>query len=266
VRRSAVRMWLLAILAVPFILFGADVLLEQRFVRPVLDLIHPDGEVPGIETRDLAWAWAFVLGGGATAAWSLKELIAPRKIVTADEEGLTFSLGGPFSKTVSTPWIVIDAVRSAQASDDGDVFPVLVVEFLEGSAPRSLPAWPWGARWIDTRTLAIAASEFDRPVSRIAVDIEALRPEGGLSELPEEIGAGDGAPDAPMEPLPEPSPVPEPVGAGSQVRDDVWTTFDDVPDRAGDAVPESDQAPEPEMPSSPLMASHWIILDEPEED
>jgi hypothetical protein len=176
IRRSAIKMWLVAVLAVPFVLYGADVLLRQRFVGQVLDLIHPDGELPSIETRDLAWAWVFVIVGGGLAIWGLKELILPRKVLEAGERGLSLRIGGPFSQPVLISWSLIRAVRATRASDDGDVFPVVTIDFAPGQVPRGLPAQPWGARWVSKTTLAISAQDWDRSASRSVEEIEAIRP------------------------------------------------------------------------------------------
>ena len=176
VRRSAFRMWVLAIIAVPFVLYGADVLLDQRFVGEVLERMHPDGELPTTETRDLAWAWVFVIAGGGLALWALKELILPRKLIEGTEDHLTLRLGGPFSAAVGVPWEPIRDIRASRASDDGDVFPVLVVDFAPGGVPASLPLQPWGARWVESTVLAVSARDWDRTPERFVEQLALIRP------------------------------------------------------------------------------------------
>lgn len=174
VRRSAVKMWLLAIVGVPFVLYGLDVLYEQRVIGRLLELIYPNGDAPGLETRDLAWAWVFVLGAGAMTAWALKELMFPRKVLTADDERIYIGIGQPWSRPVSIPWEFVRLIRSAMASDDGDIFPVLVMSM---ESTRDLPDRPWGARWLDDSTLAINAREWDMPATKVAEALQAMAPD-----------------------------------------------------------------------------------------
>ena len=223
-------MWLFAVLAVPFVLYGADVLLRQRFVGQVLDLIHPDGEIPSIETRDIAWAWVFVIAGGALAAWGLKELILPRKVLEAGERGLSLRVGGPFSQAVVIPWSVIRSIKATRASDDGDIFPVVTFEFVPGQVPRGLPAQPWGARWVSRNTLAVSAQDWDRSAGRAVEDIEATRPKV-LS------GRARYRPDPVEEMLYEPFPV--------RPLDDDSVATSSLPESVPEAGSERGSRPEP---------------------
>ena len=268
VRRSAVKMWLLAILAVPFVLYGADVLLRQRFVGRVLQLIHPNGEIPGVETRDIIWAWVFVLVGGAIALWALKELTLPRKLIEADDTALALRLGGPLSPPVVIPWAEVDEVRAARASDDGDVFPVLVVAFRDGAGVAGLPRTPWGARWIDRGRLAIAAREWDGPAARVADALEALRHRGRTTaaHAPPPVtdagahGVPDGAGHASEIDASDRGPAavsPGPAAAGG----DHWSSLD-VPADWEQATTTPTRTLTPQLPPSRFAGSHWIILDE----
>ena len=71
VRRSALRMWLLAVLGVPFIIYGVDLLIERRLATTITDLIYPSENVtpPPFETHDLAWAWVFLVVGSVLTVW-----------------------------------------------------------------------------------------------------------------------------------------------------------------------------------------------------
>ncbi len=262
VRRSAVRMWLIAVLAVPFVLYGADLLLERRFVTSVLNLIHPDGELPAVETRDLAWAWTFVLVGGGIALWALKELVLPRKLIEADEDRLTLRMGGPLAKPARIPWSSIKELAASRAADDGDVFPVLVIEFWPESLPDDLPAAPWGARWVEPTSLAMSAREWDKPVTRV---VELLRGLIGLARarFPAPAVESLANPES-IEPIElalfeQPSESP----AASEPEPELRQHWSDVA-----AEPDTDRAHEPrsllDLPRSRFSGSHWIIIEDDE--
>ena len=127
VRRSALRMWLMAVLGVPFIIFGTDVLFQRRLSTAITDRIYPSERVtpPAFETHDLAWAWVFLVVGGLLTAWALKELIAPRRVLVADWQGVGLAISGPFAEPVRLPWSAMDEFIGDVASDDGGRHPVL---------------------------------------------------------------------------------------------------------------------------------------------
>jgi len=281
-------MWLLAVLAVPFVLYGADVLLQQRFVAGILDLMHPDGEVPAIETRDIAWAWVFVIIGGTTALWALKELILPRKLIEATGQHLVLRLGGPFARPANVAWDSVKDLRASRASDDGDVFPVMVAEFRPDATSHGVPANPWGARWIDPTLLAVSAREWDRPVARVVEALQAIRPTVAapaiLADVPPEleeqaaIASTQSDPDSGWREMPT-SPAAGVGWMGPRTADEGNGHV--AADSVDDSVKEkhwSDVGGEPaasapsgrhrqvELPRSRFTTSHWIILEDEEDE
>jgi len=160
VRRNALLMWFLAVLGVPFVIFGVDILFERRIATSLTDLIYPTTAVtaPSFETHDLAWAWTFLVVGGAMTVWALKELIAPRRVVHADARGIALAVTGPFVSPVRVPWSDVRDIGVGVGTDDGGSFPVLRL-VLDDTG--SLPDEPWGARWSGEGVLNLAAGEWD---------------------------------------------------------------------------------------------------------
>ncbi len=167
VRRNALLMWGLAVLGVPFVIFGVDILFERRLATTITDLIYPSDAVqaPPFETHDLAWAWVFLIVGGAMTVWALKELIAPRRVLQGDARGIGLAVGGPFASPIRLPWSDLLGADSGTADDGAGTYPVLVLRLAD---PEKLPANPWGARWGEHGTLVMAAGEWDVPAAAIA--------------------------------------------------------------------------------------------------
>ena len=158
VRRSAFLMWFLAVLGVPFVIYGVDLLFQRRLANWLKEWIYQSDAAPGFETHDLAWAWIFLAVGVVFTGWALKELIAPRSVIVASEDELTMALAGPFARNVSIPWDSVGDVSSAVDTDDRGRHPVLRLQLLD---PEVVPSEPWGARWVSDDTLSISANDWD---------------------------------------------------------------------------------------------------------
>lgn len=157
VRRSALRVWLLALLAAPFWVFGADLLLEQRLLGWLADQVYT-GEVPAFEARDSIWAWLFLIVGLAVTGWALKELLAPRKVLIGNEEGVAVAVAGPLLKSVLIPWDEITGIEAERASDDGETLDVLVLTTTNDDR------WPehlWSSRRVGGGSVMLLASDWD---------------------------------------------------------------------------------------------------------
>ena len=207
VRRSALLMWLLAVSGVPFIIFGVDLLFERRLATSLTDIIYPTERVtpPPFETHDLAWAWVLLIAGAVMTTWALKELIAPRRIVHADETGVAIAVSGPLAASVQIPWSAIDDVTADIDHDEGGVFPVLLVHMSE---PERLPIHPWGARWVGEGVLSIAAGEWDVEAGAAAerlLEFKELHAEPSDRSLSDGPSAYPGTDEAQSDPTPLPT-------------------------------------------------------------
>lgn len=165
VRRSALRMWLLALAGVPMIVLGVDILFRRRLVSALISLIFNPNELQAIEPRDVVWAIVLLVLGLIVIVFGLKELIAPRPVVRANREGLHLQLGHSFSKPVRLSWDEVIDIGSAEVDDSGDRIWVMWVRLRNS---EGLPRNPWGARWIDSNTLAILASDWETHPRRVA--------------------------------------------------------------------------------------------------
>lgn len=185
VRRSAWRMWAVAVFSIPLLVAGLDLLTRRRltdYLRAVL--FNPeDTQLP--EPRDSVWAVVFVMVGLGLALWGMRELIAPTRLLVADSSGLRVRLRGPFRRPVAIAWDAIEDVGSGSVDDEGTAVPVIWLRFTD---PSLVPVEPWGARPLDERTLAILASDWDRPHVEVADRIAALAsappPVSELAETP----------------------------------------------------------------------------------
>jgi hypothetical protein len=139
-----------------------------------------------IEPRDIIWA-LFLLALGATlSGFGLKELLAPRAIVKADATGLRLRIAGPLRGPVVIPWEALDDIGAEALEDDGDLVSVMWLKFAD---PSVAPTDPWGARWIDDKTLAVLASDWEMPANVVAekvADIAVLstKPRPARHEAP----------------------------------------------------------------------------------
>lgn len=191
IRRSAWRMWLVALLGVPMVVASLDLLTQRRltdFLRDILFL--PDAtQLP--EPREYVWAVALLIAGALACLWGLKELLAPTKVVQGDAAGLRLAVRGPFRSPFAIAWSDIADVGSGTVDDDGDQLPVVWIRTVE---PGVMPADGWGGRPIDDRTFAILATDWEldhvkaaEAISGYALSARALSPPEPANE---QLGAG----------------------------------------------------------------------------
>ncbi len=183
VHRSALFGWLVGIAAVPLVLMGFDVLVlpkvvpgYSRFIDRLAELTRLNS--PGANGSEEAWALIFSLVGTAMLIWSTKEMFAPRPVLRADANGLTFNaLGGPAAGSVFLPWDEVSSIDAVVLEDaDGDV-PALRVRVEDA---RRLPSHPWGGEWVDgslvLRANAWAEDPIDVAQSLKSVSVATLPP------------------------------------------------------------------------------------------
>ncbi len=164
-QRSGVRMWLVALAGIPLMVIGLDVLYRRRITNFFSGLIFAANSPQLVEPREVIWAAFLLVLGAILSAFGLKELLAPRAIVRADGSGLHLRIAGPFRGPVVIPWEALDDVGAEKLEDDGDLVPVMWLRFRDSSM---VPDDPWGARWIDKKTLALLASDWEVPAPKVA--------------------------------------------------------------------------------------------------
>jgi hypothetical protein len=157
VKRSAVRMWLLAMAGIPLLVISLDVLTNRRLTNWLRELIFRPEDTQIFEPRDVIWAWVMVLFAGFLVLWGLKELFLPTKVLEARDDGLVLKINGPFRPASLVPWGWIVDVRSSGIDDEGTQIPLLAISL---ATREGLPANPWGARWLDERELGLIAEDW----------------------------------------------------------------------------------------------------------
>ena len=176
VRRSALRMWLVALAGVPLITIGVDVLVRRRLFDAFSSIVFT-GDPQLVEPRDVIWAVVLLILGLSFVGFGLRGLLFSTPVLRADGNGLHLELGHPFARSVSIPWDEVDDIGVEDLNDDGSVIPVMWVRVTN---PQRLPANPWGARWIEPDTLAVMAADWEqapRTVAEAAAEIAVTAPQ-----------------------------------------------------------------------------------------
>lgn len=158
VRRSALKMWLMAMGGIPLLVISLDVLTARRITRWLTDLMFDPEDVQIFEPRDVIFAWVMFLFGAVLVIWGLKELFLPTKVIECRDDGLAMRVNGPLRGPSVIPWDNIRDVGGADIEDEGDTIPLLVITVFDR---EGLPENPWGARWVAELELGIMAQDFD---------------------------------------------------------------------------------------------------------
>lgn len=152
VYRSAGRTWVVAVLAVPFLMLGIDLVLAPKlfpqyqrrvdWLADQMSLDHITSNGP-----EEAWGLVFLIVGAGLLIWSLKELLFPREILGVSEHGVSFAgTMGPAGGRVFVP-----------RAEILEVAPAVLREFDEEAAavgfrfeyPERFPSNPWGGVLVD---------------------------------------------------------------------------------------------------------------------
>ncbi len=175
VRRSALRMWLMAIGGIPLLVISLDVLTNRRLTNALREILFRPEDTQIFEPRDVIWAWAMLLFAVALVAWGLKELFLPTLVLECRPEGLAIKVNGPFQPPSVVPWDALVDVGAIDVEDEGQKVPLF---WMEVSDHTGLPPNPWGGRWIAERELGILAedwSEHPRSVAEKVADYAVER-------------------------------------------------------------------------------------------
>lgn len=165
VRRAIWRMLLLALAGIPLLFLVVDHLWG---IFGIFDRLgswaYGTRDPEPFEVRDDLLAALAGLIGVALIGFGLKELLIPRRVLVADETGLTARLNGPLRPPVTLGWARIRDLESAPRR--------LVVHLVDGDG---VPEDPWGATRTDQRTLTLRAGWWDTTPDRLIDEVARLR-------------------------------------------------------------------------------------------
>lgn len=179
-KRSAWKMWLMAMGGIPLLVMSVDVLSPNRkLTNDLRELLFLPEQTQIYEPRDVIWAWAMLLFGLILVGWGLKELFYPTRVIETRPSGLAIRLGGPLKKPSFIPWEQIKDVSGIEIEDEDRMLPLLAVEL---STRGDLPAHPWGARWLEERLLGVLAEDWSTQPSAVADEIGKYAVEAAVAE------------------------------------------------------------------------------------
>ncbi len=168
VRRSGLRMWLMAMGGIPLMVLALDVLTSRRITNWLRELVFPPQDTQIFEPRDVIFAWVMLGFSVFVVGWGLKELFFPTSVVEGRDEGLAVRIAGPLRQPSVIPWETLSKVYAGEAEDDGTVVPLLVLD-VQGT--EGLPDDPWGARWLGDGRLGVLAEDWSDTPDEVAVAI-----------------------------------------------------------------------------------------------
>lgn len=164
VKRSAWRMWLMALGGIPLLVISLDVLTNRKLTNQLRELLFRPEETQIYEPRDVIWAWAMLVFGAIIVLWGLKELFMPTVVLEARPIGVAVRLRGPFRAPDVIPWGQIKDVSEFDIEDEDAVLAVLRIDLITRG---DLPNHPWGARWLDERSLGVLADDWASDPARV---------------------------------------------------------------------------------------------------
>lgn len=156
-KRSALRMWLLALGGIPLLVMSIDVLTNRTITNRLREMIFEPEATQLYEPRDVIYAWGMLIFGGLLVLWGLKELFYPTKVVEGRPDGIAIRLRGPLRGPDVIPWELIRDIRPGEIRDEEEKLPLLEIELFSRG---DLPPHPWGARWLDSNLLGILTQDW----------------------------------------------------------------------------------------------------------
>ncbi len=181
VRRSGLKMWLMAIGGIPLLVISLDVLTARRISNWLRELIFRPEDTQIYEQRDVIFAWVMLAFAVFLVLWGLKELFLPTSVIECRREGLALKLAGPIRPKSLVSWASLVEVGSGLVEDEGDAIPVLIVDL---KIRDGLPEDPWGARWLGDGRLAILAQDWGPKPDEVAHKIAECAEEAARDEPP----------------------------------------------------------------------------------
>lgn len=118
--------------------------------------------------RDLGWGSVFLVAGAAGLVWAAGGLVFPRRLLAADDSGLSLWLNGRRRAPLRLGWEEVAEARSGLRRDEGGEVPVLSLRL---QSAEQVPDRPRGAV-AEAPWLHLFAGEWDRPAHEVAALIE----------------------------------------------------------------------------------------------
>jgi len=179
VLRSPGRTWLTAVLSVPFLMAGLDLLLLPRLFPQYLrrlDLLADEMSLNRIVSTgpEEPWGLVFLLVGGGLLAWALKDLLFPTVMLAIDDDGVAFtSVLGPGGGRIVVPRSEIIEAAPAVLVDGSEKAAAVAIRLAD---PSRMPSSPWGAVWAGGTLLVRTTGWTEKPgkiASALSDDLDA---------------------------------------------------------------------------------------------
>jgi hypothetical protein len=134
VRRSIFKVWLLGVLGLPLIFIAVDYVWGTfGFLDLFGSWSYGSKEVEAFEPRDDVLVAILGSLGIACTGFTIKEVVAPRRLLAADDDGIHVPLRGPLRRPHGISWYQVKELRS---EDDALL--------IEVQSRGDLPEDPWG--------------------------------------------------------------------------------------------------------------------------
>ena len=138
VARSPLRLLTMVVVAVPMMLLALDMSVTYRFfpapattqvvvgsdtdpetgqsIDITEDVLTLDGEAQ--RRREVAFSILLGAGGVVLLAWAAKDLVAPKRLIEADEDGIILDVTRRGEPPVRLPWEDVAEIRSGAITDE----------------------------------------------------------------------------------------------------------------------------------------------------
>jgi hypothetical protein len=187
VSRSPLRLLTMVLVAVPMMLLALDMSVTYRFFpQPATtavvvgsdtdpetgqsiditeDVLTRDGEAQ--RRREVAFSLLLGIGGVVLLAAAAKDLVAPKRLLEADEDGILLDVTRRGEPPVRLPWEDVAEIRSGAITDEAGSTPALVIRVDD---PGLLPDRPYGAV-VHLDEIRLYSDEWDRSAQDVAATL-----------------------------------------------------------------------------------------------
>ncbi|HSG79673.1 MAG TPA: hypothetical protein VLD62_08840 [Acidimicrobiia bacterium] len=202
VARSPLRLLTMALVAVPMILLALDMSVTYRFFpRPATtevvvgsdtdpdtgssiqlteDVLTRDGEAQ--RRREIAFSLIMAAGGVGMLGWAAKDLLAPKRLIEADDDGILLDVTRRGEAPVRLLWEDVTEIRSGAITDDAGTTPALVIRVED---PDLLPERPYGAV-VEGDEIRLYSEEWERSAQDVAATLSLrVTRARGTGEVPQ---------------------------------------------------------------------------------